>query len=163
MPDFSSQVAAEVSAANTYTGNKTFSGTDVINGGVYVKESSPTAGDGNLTINGTTVDFNGPIMADGNITINGITIISGNQVALYSRNGNITITGLTAAGWGDPTVGSIIYAPNGTVNMTGLSLIYGSIVANALNLNWAGIYYGGYAITSLPTGSTINSHVKLIN
>jgi cytoskeletal protein CcmA (bactofilin family) len=153
MPDLSSQVATTVS--NTYSGDKTFSGTDIINGSIYVK--------GNLTINGATVDLNGAIMADGNITINGITIVSGNQVALYSRNGDITVEGLTAAGWGDSSAGSLIYAPNGTVHMSGISLVHGRIVANALDLDWLGLYYGNYPITSLTSGTTLSSHVKLIN
>jgi cytoskeletal protein CcmA (bactofilin family)/Flp pilus assembly protein TadG len=155
MPDLSSQVASTVSTSNTYPGDKTFSGTDIINGSIYVH--------GNLTINGTTVALNGAIMADGDITINGITIVSGNQVALYSRNGNITITGLTAAGFGDSSAGSLIYAPNGTVHMAGITLVHGRIVANALDLDWLGLYFGNYNITSLPVGSTLSSHVKLIN
>jgi hypothetical protein len=162
MPDLTSEVASSVSPSKTYTGPTNFKGTDIINGSIYVKESSPGAGDGNLTINGATVDLNGFIMADNNITINGITFSGGQQAGFYSRNGNISLTGATVT-FGDSSAGSLIYAPNGKVDMSGIGLVYGRIVANSLNIDQIGIYWGNYPITCLPSGSTLSSHVKLIN
>ena len=100
-------------------------------------------------------------MADNNINLNGagVTVSGSNQVALYSKNGNITIN---AVGFGDIGSSAIIYAPNCTVTInTVYTDFHGYVIANRVVVNGAYMNFNGtdYHVTALPASK---GHVKLI-
>lgn len=85
---------------------------------------------GNIIISGTTFDGNCYIIADGNITYNVNDFKSFGRVVLYSRNGNITISGTNI------DVNGIMYAPNGKVVFnSNVANINGRIFADKINFN----------------------------
>jgi Flp pilus assembly protein TadG/cytoskeletal protein CcmA (bactofilin family) len=150
MPDYSQQI--QNVAATTYTGNKTLSGVNNIEGSIYVS--------GSLTCSGVTTNGTGAILANGNITTSGTTTVGGSgQVCLYSANGNITISGTLDCG---ANGSAIIYAPNGTVTISGTQTIHGSIIANQIIISGTlTVIRDGYPVTTL-TGGAGKPHVKLI-
>jgi cytoskeletal protein CcmA (bactofilin family) len=150
MPDYTSQIEAIAGQQGTvYSNTKTLSGTNNINGNIYVK--------GNVTLSGVTTNGTGAILADGNITTSGTTTVGGSgQVCLYSANGNITISGSITNGTG---ASEIIYAPKGTVSISGNTTIHGSIIANQIVISGSLTIDGNdYPVRTLPG----NQHVKLI-
>jgi Flp pilus assembly protein TadG len=147
MPNYTQQI--ENTAATVYNSNETLSGTNNINGSIWVK--------GTVTLSGVTTNNSGAILANGDITTSGTTTIGGaNQVCLYSANGNITISGTLNTG----TNGSaIIYAPNGTVTISGTQNIHGRIIANQITISGTLTIDGDdYPVTTLPG----HAHVQLI-
>jgi hypothetical protein len=151
MPDYTSQIEAIAGQQGTvYSNTKTLSGTNNINGNIYVK--------GNVTLSGVTTNGTGAILADGNITTSGTTTIGGSdQVCLYSAHGNITISGSLNTG---PNSSAIIYAPNGSVTISGTQNIHGRIIAKQITDSGSLTIDGtDYPITSFPAGK---AHVKLI-
>lgn len=151
MPDLSASIAAAAAASGqVYNGNKTITGGGFILGNtMYVK--------GNLNVTGGGFTSTGALLADGDITLNGggITIGGSNQVAFYSKNGNITFTG------GGASFNGVLYAPNGRITITGGGLTFnGSIVAKEVVFTGGGVNVNrtNYPITSLPISTVSLVH-----
>ena len=147
MPDFSASVAAAAGAANTYTGNKTITGSNITSSSMYVI--------GDLKVSGSGFIATGAVMADGDIDISGSGIAAGNsQVAFYSKNGDITLSGSNL------TFSGVLYAPNGKVKISGSNItVNGSIVAQKIDISGSNFTVNrtDFPITLLPlTGSGVN-------
>ena len=150
MPDYTTQIETAAEQGGTvYSNTKTLSGTNNINGNIWVE--------GNATLSGVTTNGTGAILANGDITTSGTTTVNGaNQVCLYSANGNITISGSFTNGTG---ASEIIYAPKGTVSISGNTTIHGRIVANQIVISGSFTIDGSdYPVKFLPG----NNHVRLI-
>lgn len=147
MPDFSAAVISQAQAAHhTYSGNKTFTGSNMtVDGSVYVQ--------GDVTVNGSNFIGTGCILATGDITFNGSNLknTTGDAVCFYSMNGDIKINGSSAGLCG------IIYAPHGTIIFNGSSqTINGRIIGNEVNINGSSLHVvaGTEELTSVPSGSS---------
>lgn len=163
--DFSDLIKSAADAAGIMqNGNMTISGNKTINTPIYIK--------GDLRISGnSTLDFTSPIYVDGDITISGNftypgscifatgnIVMSGNnnapnsKVLIYSKNGNITISG-------NAQPNGVVFAPKGNISISG-NAIHGRVIGDTVTLN------GNYSVTSgaddldvLPGG---NGSVKLV-
>lgn len=149
MPDLSDSVASAAAAANqVYNSNVALTASSFTKAPMYVK--------GSVTTSGTGFNATGAIMADSSITIGGSgTLMTGNnQVAFYSKNGDVVIN------TSNVTINGVLYAPNGRVVFNGGNItINGSVVANQILLNGSGITINrdDYPVTSLA-----GRHVKLV-
>ena len=127
MPDFSSAIQAMAEAAGQiYNGNITYSGNK------RVSETSPIYVNGSVTISGCTFSGMGTIVATGDIHITGNSSYtnSNDSVCLYSKNGDIKISG------NSQTVNGMLYAPNGTISITGRNqTINGRVIGNEIQLS----------------------------
>ena len=126
MPDFSTDVKSEATAAGTYyTTSKTYSG------GTINVDSSIYVDGGGITFAGSNFSGQGCMVATGNIQINGnmTRSNSGSAVCIYSKNGDIQInTSVTS-------IDGILYAPNGTIQINGNVTINGRIIAKRVQIN----------------------------
>lgn len=124
-------------------GNVSISNRCAVDGSLYVDGNFTVSGgspvctlDGGLIYAtgdisfGNTFQGHGCIFAKGNITFTGSnnTFTTGKTIALYSENGNITLTPASTHVYG------IIYAPNGTVKIGGNNTTFhGSIIAKKID------------------------------
>jgi hypothetical protein len=108
MPDLSAGVqAAAMAAGQVFQGSRLLSGTLLNTNAMYVQ--------GAVTANGSGINVTGTVMADLSITINGggAMVTGTNQVAFYSRNGDVVLNG------SNMTLNGVLYAPNGRVIING--------------------------------------------
>ena len=126
MPDFSTDVKNEATAAGTYfTTSKTYTG------GTINVDSSIYVDGGSITFAGSNFSGQGCMVATGNIQINGnmTRSNSGSSVCIYSKNGDIQINTSVSS------IDGILYAPNGTIQINGNVTINGRIIAKRVQIN----------------------------
>jgi Flp pilus assembly protein TadG len=142
MPDYSSNIMNM--GYTTFKPGKKNSPLTTINGNVYV--------DGDVTINSALVNITGAVMAEGDINVTALGVgqytSNDNQLALYSKNGDITITSIA---FGD-NASSIIYAPNGKVTInSAVGDFHGAIIAKEVQFgSMAMTLTGGFGYKSIP-------------
>jgi len=144
MPDFSDSIKAQAQAAGkAYTGNKTYSGSNInVDSSIYVN--------GNVTINGSHFQGKGCVLASGDITFNGSNLnsTSNDAVCFYSQTGNIYINGSNAQ------LNGIVYAPKGNIIFNGSNqTVKGRVVGNVVTFNGSSLQVisGQSDLDSLPS------------
>ncbi|MEW6183995.1 MAG: TadE/TadG family type IV pilus assembly protein [Bacillota bacterium] len=120
LQDFRDRAAVYYSTSQSFTGDKL-----TLNGIMYVN--------GDISFTGSKVEGRGSIVATGNINLTGggfkYQTPTSDLVALYA-GGNINITGGSSKEFD-----GVLYAPNGSINMTGGNCdFYGSLVTQRFTI-----------------------------
>ncbi|NLJ40416.1 MAG: hypothetical protein GX352_02215 [Clostridiales bacterium] len=130
MPDLSDIIEAEArNAGQVYEGKKTYTKSDInfnTDSAIYIV--------GDLHLSGGGFQHKGAILVTGDIHLSGqVKSILGDSICLYSKDGDIKITGKGSY------LKGILYAPNGTIHMTGdAEIVEGRIIANSIKFTGNG-------------------------
>lgn len=130
---------------NIYTkGDLTFAtnGDTTVNGSIYcckdIKSNGGSIGKINCSyvycnnfIPGGHADISGVLVAENEITFTSSSNTVEGSFAVVSKNGDIDLTA------GSQEFNGIVYAPNGTITLGGITTVHGNLIANKLNLTSA--------------------------
>ena len=130
---------------NIYTkGDLTFAtnGDTTVKGSIYcckdIKSNGGSIGKINCSyvycnnfIPGGHADISGVLVAENKITFTSSSNTVEGSLAVVSKNGDINLTA------GSQEFNGIVYAPNGTITLGGITTVHGNLIANKLNLTSA--------------------------
>lgn len=113
-----------------------------VNGSIYCNGDITSDGDSigkincdyiycNNFIPGGRADISGVLVAENQITFTASSNSVSSSLAVVSKKGNIDLTA------GSQEFNGIVYAPEGTISLGGITTIYGNLIANKLNLTSA--------------------------
>lgn len=123
-------VTGKITFGGSYSGAGTiYSGGDIIFTGGSITHDGTIFGEGNLGM-GNSFTGTGNVFAGGNITFNGsgMQMRQTDAVCIYSKSGDIYMV------TGDTRVSGVVYAPEGTITLSGNhTQFYGSVIAYQLN------------------------------